>query len=162
MTPNHSARDRKLRRTASCAGPPCAGQPNISLFRFPLPPFSLFLSLSLSGCLLVEFWWCFEAQVKLKDRRAKTECQVREEWGRSKPTLAKPTLAIVIRPTLARPTLAKPILAKTNFGQNRLWPKPTLAKPALAKPTLAKTDFGQNRLWPNRLWPNRLWPKLRF
>ena len=45
-----------------CAGPPCAGHPtpHCPKFRsfFPSPaPFSLFLSLS--GCLLVEFWWCF-------------------------------------------------------------------------------------------------------
>ena len=40
----------------SPCGPPC-GPPKISLMVFPLPPpFSLFLSLS--GCLLVEFWWC--------------------------------------------------------------------------------------------------------
>ena len=32
--------------------------PKISLFFFPLPPQNSFFS-SLSGCLLVEVWWCF-------------------------------------------------------------------------------------------------------
>ena len=38
---------------------PKGGEPNISRFFVPSPalPFSLFLSLS--GCLLVEFWGCF-------------------------------------------------------------------------------------------------------
>ena len=37
---------------------PSPGPPKISLFFFPLPPQNSFFS-SLSGCLLVEFWWCF-------------------------------------------------------------------------------------------------------
>ena len=46
-------------------GPPFPWTPfswtaqNFALF-FPLPPKNSFFS-SLSGCLLVEFWWCFEA-----------------------------------------------------------------------------------------------------
>ena len=36
--------------------------PKISRFFFPLPLQNSFFS-SLSGGLLVEFWWCFEAQV---------------------------------------------------------------------------------------------------
>ena len=39
-------------------GPPSAGPPKSSLFFFPLPPQNSFFS-SLSGGLLVEFWWCF-------------------------------------------------------------------------------------------------------
>ena len=51
---------------APCAEPPCAGPPKISLFFFPSPAtiFALF-RLSLSGCLLVEFW-CFRKAEKLK------------------------------------------------------------------------------------------------
>ena len=37
---------------------PSPGPPKISLFFFSLPPQNSFFS-SLSGCLLVEFWWCF-------------------------------------------------------------------------------------------------------
>ena len=38
--------------------PPRVGGPKFRAYFFPLPPsFSLFLCLS--GCLLVEFWWCF-------------------------------------------------------------------------------------------------------
>ena len=34
------------------------GGPKFRVFFFPLPPpFSIFFCLS--GCLLVEFWWCF-------------------------------------------------------------------------------------------------------
>ena len=40
-------------------GPPSAGLPQMSLFFFSLSrPFAL--CLSLSGCLLVEFWWCLK------------------------------------------------------------------------------------------------------
>ena len=40
-------------------GPPFPGPPKISRFFFPLPPQNSFFS-SLSGGLLVEFWWCLK------------------------------------------------------------------------------------------------------
>ena len=40
-------------------GAPKGGEPKISRFFFPLPPQNSFFS-SLSGCLLVEFWWCLK------------------------------------------------------------------------------------------------------
>ena len=41
---------------SKCGAEGWVGRQNFALF-FPLPPLSLFLCLS--GCLLVEFWWCF-------------------------------------------------------------------------------------------------------
>ena len=49
-----------MRRTPSSAGPPAPAGP-LKIWRFfpsSDPIFALFLSLSLSGGLLVEFWWC--------------------------------------------------------------------------------------------------------
>ena len=47
--------------------PLSAGPPNFSLFFALPPPFSLFSSLS--GCLLVEFWWCLRSDRTLKCAR---------------------------------------------------------------------------------------------
>ena len=52
--PRVGPKPRKNR--AQQGGAPKGGEPNISSFFGSVPPE---ISLSLSGCLLVEFWWCF-------------------------------------------------------------------------------------------------------
>ena len=42
-------------------GAPKGGEPEISRFFFPSPA-TISLFLCLSGCLVVEFWWCFEGR----------------------------------------------------------------------------------------------------
>ena len=52
---------RAPQRGGSKGGGPKAGGPKFALFfPSPAPIFALFLSLSLSGGLLVEIWWCLK------------------------------------------------------------------------------------------------------
>ena len=63
---------------------PSPGPPKISLFFFPLPPQNSFFS-SLSGCLLVEFWWCFLKTGALKCARLGSLVVVWNPGGPTRP-----------------------------------------------------------------------------
>ena len=75
-------------------GGPKGGVPKISLFFFPLPPQNSFFS-SLSGCLLVECWWCFVKTGSLKCARLGSLVVVCRQKRLAKVGLAKVGLAKV-------------------------------------------------------------------
>ena len=56
---------------------------NFALFFFPLPPQNSFFS-SLSGCLLVEFWWCLKARTLKCARLEFSGCRVKPRRPRSR------------------------------------------------------------------------------
>ena len=70
----------------SKGGGPKGGRPKISRFFFPVPPQN-----SLSGGLLVEFWWCFEDPQRGKKRTnfAAGEGKIERNFGRSRRKASK-------------------------------------------------------------------------
>ena len=145
-------------------GGPKGGGPKISrFFFFPLPPQNSFFS-SLSGGLLVEFWWCFEAPGALQcarlefsggrvqPRRPQSRRGFTPEHDQTK-TLNRETSTHATQHTHTNTThftTSQSRFGQTRFGHSRFglirfWPKSVLAivghttkKPTLAKVGLAK------------------------
>ena len=135
-------------------GVPEGGDPN------PVPPQNSFFS-SLSGGLLVEFWWCLKGQDSMRKPTEKEE-RMKFAVGRKKSAKFQPP-----HPS-GPPTLRAPHPSNPHpSGPHPSGPQPFgptfsgFGPPPLRAPTPSGPHQKQN--WPNTVWPNLVnknWPNL--
>ena len=141
-------------------GPPFPGPPflwtpfpwtaqNFALFFFPVPPQNSFFS-SLSGCLLVEFWWCFEDRdpqmctfglsgCRVKPRRLRGRRGFTRQPENSKRAhLSAPALQTQpkFHEKTPREGRKEQILRRDREKKARNFGRPTLRPPTIRAPTI--------------------------
>ena len=122
-------------------GAPKGEGPKIS--RFFSSPATISLFLCLSGCLLVEFWWCLKRRGAQMCTFEFSGCRVKPRRPRSRRCFTQVPTPHTTHHTQHNNTTPHHTQHTTHNKSNSIWPKSVWPKSVLAK-----VGFGQSRFWP--------------